>query len=271
MVRAFLDAATTFFRGEKYRRVIKQGNIPIMIGSDAAPLTKSSSKGVYPLVVSFECIPHQLKQRFAIISTCFAGKKVNKPPVHLLYKFMKAELRYFSTKAINWAQGETKKIELLAVGGDQLEMRKLANQTSLGYRSCLYCLVWGTWDGTAVRFGLKHYEDPMREWTAEHRQKCAEIAECLNEENPNLHPDRQNRRSGVFGHPLFGESQSFHITWSYVLDMMHVVLLGFLRDIIDCMCVGSSLDHHLQRSAARGFQGIAQCFPLHRSCLILIE
>jgi hypothetical protein len=265
VVKEFMDKATTFFRGEWYRGVIERGNIPVMVGSDAAPLTKSSSKGVYPLVVSLECIPHQLKQRFALISACFAGKKVNEPPVHLLYNFLKAELKLFSTKAINWARGETKNVELIAVGGDQPEMRKLANQTTLGYRSCLYCLVRGTWDGTAVRFGLKHHEDPMRERTAEHRKKCAHIADRLNEENPNLHPDRQNRRSGVFGLPLFGESPSFHITWSYVLDMMHVALLGFLRDIVDSMCGGSSLDHHLKRSEAQGFQGNALCLLINHS------
>jgi hypothetical protein len=255
VVSDFLNAATTFFRGDWYRGVIERGNIPIILGSDAAPLTKSSSKSVYPLVVSLECIPHQLKQRFALMSACFAGKKINEPPVHLLYTFIRAELQLFSKKFIKWSSGETKSVELLAVGGDQPEMRKLANQTTLGYRSCVYCLVRGSWDGSAVKFGLKHHEEPMRKRTAEHRKKCADIAESLNERNPNLHPDRQNRRSGVFGHPLFGESRSFHPTLSYVLDMMHVVLLGFLRDIVESMCGGSSLSHHLQRSAARGFKG----------------
>jgi hypothetical protein len=45
--------------------------------------------------------------------------------------------------------------------------------------------------------------------------------------------------------------------------MMHVALLGFLRDIVDSMCGGSSLDHHLKRSEAQGFQGNALCLLIN--------
>jgi hypothetical protein len=77
----------------------------------------------------------------------------------------------------------------------------------------------------------------------------------MNRANPELNPDRQNRLHGIMGFPLFRESRSFYGTFSYVLDMMHVVLLGFLKDIIEIMCAGSSKPHHFQRSSAAGFKG----------------
>lgn len=141
------------------------------------------------------------------------------------------------------------------MGGDQPEMRKIANQTTLGYRSCLYCLVRGSYQESAVKFGLKHHEDPQRERTPEHRYNCARLVKQMNAENPELNADKQNRLHGIMGNPLFKESRSFYGSYSYVLDMMHVVLLGFLRDILEIMCVGSSKPHHFQRSSTAGFKG----------------
>jgi hypothetical protein len=146
-------------------------------------------------------------------------------------------------------------VELVGVGGDQPEMRKIANQTTLGYRSCVYCLVRGSYQESAVKFGLKHHEDPQRERTPEHRYNCARLVKQMNAENPELNADKQNRIHGIMGNPLFKESRSFYGSYSYVLDMMHVVLLGFLRDILEIMCVGSSKPHHFQRSSTAGFKG----------------
>ncbi len=62
-----------------------------------------------------------------------------------MYKMIQRELKRFKAKAFRWTSTETKTVELVGVGGDQPEMRKLANQTTLGYRSCVYSLVCGSW------------------------------------------------------------------------------------------------------------------------------
>jgi hypothetical protein len=58
------------------------------------------------------------------------------------------------------------------------------------------------------------------------------MAKRMNAKNPELNPDQQNRHHGILGYPLFKELPRFYGSFSYVLDMMQVVLLGFLRDIL---------------------------------------
>jgi hypothetical protein len=102
IVEKFRDEALAIFRGERFRGVLERGNIPIIIGSDAAPITKNSEKVVYPVVISLENIPHCLKRHFAILSACFAGRKENEPPTHLMYKMIKRELKRFQVKAFRY-------------------------------------------------------------------------------------------------------------------------------------------------------------------------
>jgi hypothetical protein len=252
-IRIIADEVKNIFRGERFKGVLERGNIPVMVGSDSAPITKSSSKTVYPIVLSLGNLPYRVTHRFTLLSAVFAGKREDEPPANVFYHLLREELEQYEKKAIKWSETESKKIEIIALGGDAPEMRKLANQCTQGYRSCVYCLTHGTYHGGNVRFGLKLHEEPQRERTPEHRYRCALIAERKNSEM-GVFKGRQNRKCGVLGHPLFLESPSFHGTKSLVADMMHVVLLGFLRDLFQDMCRGCSLKHHLQRSSTDGFK-----------------
>jgi hypothetical protein len=251
-IRVVADEVLNIFRGERFKGVLQRGNIPIMIGSDAAPITKSGSKSVYPIVLSLGNLPYRVTHRFTMLSAVFAGKRENEPPPNVFYDLLREELQGFKDKPIKWSETEAKAIEVTAVGGDAPEMRKLANQCTSGYRSCVYCLTHGIFHAGHVRFGLKLHERPQRERTPQHRYECAKKADVKNKE-ARVFKGRQYRKNGILGYPLFIESASFHGTKSLVVDMMHVVLLGFLKDLVVDMCKGCSLNHHLQRSAAQGF------------------
>jgi hypothetical protein len=254
VVRDVKDEIEKIFRGERFKGVLDRGNIPVIIGSDAAPITVSSSKVVYPIVMSLGNIPNRLTHHFSILCALFAGKREHEPPAKLFYRLLFEELEEIeSRKPIKWSDTERKVIEIVGLGGDAPEMRKLANQCTQGYRSCLYCLTYGCWDGTAVRFGLKLHENPQRERTAQHRYACAALVDAKNDTE--LNPNRQYRKRGILGFPLVHESASFDGTKSLIVDAMHVVLLGFMKDVTNDMCVGCSQDHHLQRSSAEGFTG----------------
>jgi hypothetical protein len=114
-----------------------------MLGSDEAPITKSSSKCVYPIVMSLGNIPNFFTERFAVLCALFAGKTKDVPPAHIFYELVKREIQSFITKPFKWTATELKSLEIVAVGADAPEMRKLANQATSGYKSCLYCLVKG--------------------------------------------------------------------------------------------------------------------------------
>ena len=102
----------------------------MIVESDAAPITKSLSKSVYPV----GNIPNCFTEQMAILCACFAGKSYDEPPVHLVYKLLIDELDEFSRKGFLWAEGEQKLIEIVAAGGDAPELQKLANQMTSGYR-----------------------------------------------------------------------------------------------------------------------------------------
>jgi hypothetical protein len=136
-----------FFRGDRFQAVLNRGNIPVMLGSDEAPITKSSSKCVYPIVMSLGNIPNFFTERFAVVCALFAGSMKDVPPAHIFYERVKQEIEFFLQKPFKWTSSEKKSLEIVAVGADAPEMRKLANQATSGYRSCLYCLVKGQcWD-----------------------------------------------------------------------------------------------------------------------------
>jgi hypothetical protein len=251
-IQVVVDEVLNIFMGDRFKGVLERGNIPIMVGSDAAPLAKSSPKTVYPIVLSIGNLPYRVTHRFTLLSTVFAGKREHEPPVNVFYKLLRRELQTYLTNPIRWSETEWKKLELTALGRDAPEMRKLANQCTRGYQSCVYCLTHGVYHGGDVRFALKSHEEPQREQTTEHRYRCARKADRKNKAAP--FNGQQHRENGVLGLPLFLESDSFHGTKSLVVDMMHVVLLGFLKDIFQDMCSGCSSNHHLQRSAADGFK-----------------
>jgi hypothetical protein len=66
----------------------------------------------------------------------------------------------------------------------------------------------------------------------------------------------QLSRNGVFGYPVIKESRSFQWALSFVPDVMHVVLLGFLKSIVDIMCRTCSNLFNLRRSKKDGFKGV---------------
>jgi hypothetical protein len=132
-----------FFRGDKFEAVLNRGNIPIILGSDEAPITKSSSKYVYPIVMSLGNIPNFFTERFAVLCGLYAGSKKDVPHAEVFYRPVLAEINEFFSKPFKWSRTEVKSLEIVAVGADAPEMRKLANQVTSGYRSCLYCLVKG--------------------------------------------------------------------------------------------------------------------------------
>jgi hypothetical protein len=57
------------------------------------------------------------------------------------------------------------------------------------------------------------------------------------------------------GYPIQKESASFYGSFSYVCDLMHVVLLGFLKDLIFSICSGVGKAFNLRRSHRKGFKG----------------
>ncbi len=259
IVENFKEELLKTFRGERFRAVLNRGNIPVVLGSDGAPTGKFTGKHIYPIVMSLGNIPNRFAQGFAILCALFVGRKEDEPPASVFYNLILAELKEFEEKKIRWTQTEKKAIEVVALGGDQPEMRKLANQSTSGYTSCLYCLERGYYDGQAVRFGYKLYKHPQTERTAEKRFADAEEAVRINEEKfqmnggRSLRPEEQAKVNSIMGHAVLGESPSFHASKSLVCDMMHVVLLGFFKDLLYSMCKGSGKKHNLQRSSREGF------------------
>jgi hypothetical protein len=93
--------------------------------------------------------------------------------------------------------------------------------------------------------------------TPESRYEAAQYVydrnEAMNEED---FRGTQLSKNGIFGFPILKESRSFHGSLSLVPDVMHVVLLGFLKSIVDIMCRTCSNIFNLRRSKKDGFKGL---------------
>ncbi len=250
VVRDYAQQLLQVFRGERFRGVLDRGNIPVVLGSDAAPAGRYTGKSIYPVLMALGNVPNRLAQSYAILCSVFVGKKEDEPPPQVLYDLTIGELNELEDKKIKWSATEKKAIEVVGLGGDQPELRKLANQSTSGYMSCLYCLEKGFWDGTAVRFGFKRHENPAEERTAEKRYRAADEADELNKDYR-----KQEKVDGIMGYPLLQETRSFYASLSYICDLMHVVLLGFLRDIFYSLVNGVGKRHNLRRQTADGFKG----------------
>jgi hypothetical protein len=253
VMRDFKDTALEIFRGDKFKGVLQRGNVPVLLGSDAAPLGKNTGKSVYPIVMALGNIPNRLVQSYAVLCAVFVGKKEDEPPASVFYDLTLREIDSFEQKKIRWSRTEEKSLELVSIGGDQPELRKLANQSTQGYKSCVYCLERGYWDGGAVRFGYKRHLNPQEERTPAKRYRAAATASRLNEDKNSF--QHQERVSGIMGYPIQKESASFYGSFSYVCDLMHVVLLGFLKDLIFSICSGVGKAFNLRRSHRKGFKG----------------
>jgi hypothetical protein len=108
----------------------------------------------------------------------------------------------------------------------------------------------------AVRFGYKVHSTPMQPRTPQSRYEAAQYV--FDENEARAEEDfrgTQLSRNGIFGFPVLKESRSFHGSLSFVPDIMHVVLLGFLKSIVEIMCRTCSNVFNLRRNKKDGFKG----------------
>jgi hypothetical protein len=92
--------------------------------------------------------------------------------------------------------------------------------------------------------------------TPQHRSDAAQYV--LGRNNgvpPTEFRGMQESRHGILGNPIVVESPSFHASYSFVPDVMHVVLLGFLKSIVGVMCGSWTSAFNLRHSRIDGFRG----------------
>jgi hypothetical protein len=96
----------------------------------------------------------------------------------------------------------------------------------------------------------------MQPRTEESRLEAAQYVFDRNEGRPEEEfRGTQISKQGILGFPVIPKSRSFHWSLSFVPDVMHVVLLGFLKSIVDIMCATCSNLFNLRRSKKAGFKG----------------
>jgi hypothetical protein len=91
-------------------------------------------------------------------------------------------------------------------------------------------------------------------------QKRTAAAHCVLRQNEGVPASdfrgMQLSKNGILGHPIVLESPSFHGSYSFVPDLMHVVLLGFLKAIVGIMFKTWTYAYNLRHSRTDDFRGL---------------
>ncbi len=239
------------YRGKAYKDVLKEGSIPVIIGSDDAPLTKWKSSTLYPVVSSFLPIPCSHRHKFPLIHAVYCGPKAKKPPIEILHKYAQRQFVEYNEDPLPWPCGTKKKLRIIAVSGDALEKAEILGHVKHGgFYSCFFCLIKGHSGSTKqvteennkkkttkkpvkrlnrkVKFGDLYHKRPWPLRSEKQRLRFASIYE----RNLDRWKNRQGRMKkpgpykGVKGVPLYKNLDHFDGLWCYVIDLLHTLYEG---------------------------------------------
>jgi hypothetical protein len=282
LINSYRDFQHLIPRGEAQRKVLNNGDIPIIIASDAAKAANWRNQQFYPVVIQFDCIPPRYQRHFAILTSYHCGDRANQPPTEVLYKLVLRDLAEILENKIEW-QDPAKPLGTLSrsaliitqVQADLPEVGKLLNQAVGGYDSCIYCLIHGEYYNGAVRLTDLVHERPHDLRTAQHRMECARklALEALKEErrvNPfaaeeddpdfdvPMEEDDEDDGDvprgvksihGIKNYPILFGMPHFDETFAHASDLLHVVYLGVVKDMVKEILTGYGAPWNLRKDA----------------------